>query len=438
MKKFFLGYGNSTVEVGFDGARSVRVLQGESIPAVDDFKQAFLQAVGPQCIASKPLEELITSEDQVTIVISDITRFWMRQDQVCSQLISFLHDKLGVVYDNIVILIALGTHRPQTEEELTRLVTPEIYEKIRVVNHDCMAANLTFLGTTTRGTQVYINPLAVGRKMILIGGTIHHLMAGYGGGRKNILPGICGKTSITQNHLHALSPTLPKSNPLIGMGVLAQNPVNEDMNEVAELVAPVFGINIIMDTQSGNCRLICGHFTRAWEESCRIVQQMMGIPIQEKADIVVVSCGGYPKDINLYQGVKSLINAVEAVKYGGKLIFLAECREGGGAPAYFSWIDSLRRGTLDADLRRDFTIAGYIFYASCEAMAKAEVLMLTQIPTDTLNGMGARVFSNIDDLLQEVDFSGKDICVMPYGGYTVPYLQQDDQKTTAENETSGH
>lgn len=435
MRKISLGYGDTAIDIGFDGAESVQVLLGESIPAADDFKTAFLRAVGPECIASKPLNELILPEDQITVIISDITRFWMRQDRVCAQLIPYLHDTLGVNYEHIVILIALGTHRKQTEEELKVLVSPEVYEKVRVVNHDCMSPDLKFLGTTARGTQMYVNPLVVGRKVILIGGTIHHLMAGYGGGRKNILPGICGKTTINQNHIHSLSPTMPKSNPLIGMGLLEQNPVNEDMNEAAEMVAPVFGINIVMDTQSGNCRLICGHFARAWEESCRIVQQMMGIPIEKKADIVVVSCGGYPKDINLYQGVKSLINAAEAVKDGGKIVFLAECREGGGAPAYFSWIDSLRRGTLDADLRRDFTIAGYIFYASWEAMAKAEVLILTQIPEQTLQGMGARVFSDIKSLLQELDFTGKDIYVMPYGGYTVPYLIQENKQAIANEES---
>ncbi len=424
MEKFTLGYGDTTVDIKFEGAGSVRVLQGESIPASDDFKETFLKAVGPGCVASKPLDELILPEDRVTVVISDITRFWMRQDKVCAQLIPYLHDTLGVDYENIVILIALGTHRKQTEEEMKMLVSPEIHEKVRVLNHDCMAPDLKFLGVTERGTQVYVNPLAVGRKVIVISGTIHHLMAGYGGGRKSILPGICGKTTINQNHIHSLSPTMPRSNPLIGMGLLERNPVSEDMIEAAEIVAPVFGINIVMDTQSGNCRLICGHFARAWEESCRVVQRMMGIPIEKKADIVVVSCGGYPKDINLYQGVKSLINAVEAVKDGGQLIFLAECREGGGAPAYFSWIEPLRRGTLDTDLRRDFTIAGYIFYASCEAMEKAEVLMLTQIPAETLRGMGARVFSDIGSLLREVDFTGKDIYVMPYGGYTVPYLSK--------------
>jgi nickel-dependent lactate racemase len=204
--------------------------------------------------------------------------------------------------------------------------------------------------------------------------------------------------------------------------MLEHNPVNEDMNEAAALVAPVFGINVVMDTQTGNCRLLCGDFVRAWEESCRLVQHMMGVPIEKKADIVVVSCGGYPKDINLYQGVKSLINAAEAVKEGGKLIFLAECREGGGAPDYFDWIEPLRRGVLDEELRRGFTIAGYIFYASCEAMAKADTLMLTDIPPETLEGMGARVFSVLPELLKEVDFTGRDVYLMPYGGYTVPYL----------------
>lgn len=423
MKKISLGYGDTMVEIGFDSAASVQVLQGKGIPA-GDFADMFREAVGPGCIASRPLNELISPGDKITVVISDITRFWMRQDRVCAQLVPYLHDALGVDYDDIVILVALGTHRPQTEEEMKTLVSPETYKKVRVVNHDCMAPDLEYAGTTSRGTKVYVNPLAVGRKVIVISGTIHHLMAGYGGGRKSILPGICGKTTINQNHIHSLSPTMPKSNPLIGMGLLEENPVNEDMNEAAELVAPAFGINIVMDTRSDSCRLICGHFARAWEESCRVAQDMMGIPIEKKADIVVVSCGGYPKDINLYQGVKSLINAAEAVKNGGKIVFLAECREGGGAPAYFSWIDSLRRGTLDADLRRDFTIAGYIFYASCEAMAKAEVLMLTQIPAKTLDGMGARVFSDIGALLHEVDFARRDVYIMPYGGYTVPYLDK--------------
>ena len=422
MEKMPLAYGDTHIDMAFDGARSVRVLQGKGLPPIADDKQAFTEAVGPGAVASPPLCELISPEDKVTIVISDITRFWMRQDKVCAQLIPYLHDTMGVDYDNIIILVALGTHRPQTEAELRKLVTDEVFERVRVVNHDCMSKDLVYLGTTSQGTEVFVNPLAVGRRLIVISGTIHHLMAGYGGGRKSIVPGISGKTTINQNHIHSLAPDEPRSSPRIGMGKLKGNPLNEDMNEAAAMASPAFGISVIMDTQTGNSRLICGDFFCAWEQSCREVQEMMGVPIDKKADIVVVSCGGYPKDINLYQGVKALINAAEAVKDGGQIIFLAECREGGGTPDYFDWIKPLRAGTLDADLRAAFTIAGYIFYASCEAMAKANVLMLTQIPEATLRGMGARVFSDMDSLLKEVDFAGRNVYVMPYGGYIVPYV----------------
>jgi Uncharacterized conserved protein len=423
MDKMSLKYGETSVDISFKGASSVRILQGESISGDMDLKEVFIKAITEECIESPALRELLAPDDLVTIVISDITRFWMRQDRISSLLVEYLHGTLGIPYENIAILVAIGTHRMQTEEELKKLVTPQVYDNVKVLNHDCMASDMKYVGTTSFGTQVYVNPLAVGRKVILIGGTIHHLMAGYGGGRKSILPGISAKSTINQNHIHSLSPTLPRSNPLIGMGLVENNPVNEDMNEAAALVAPVFGINIVMDNQSGNCRLVCGHFAKAWEESCRVVQEMMGIPIDYKADIVVVSCGGYPKDINLYQGVKSLINAAEAVKEGGTIIFLAECREGGGAPAYFSWIEPLRRGTLDPDLRKDFSIAGYIFYASCEAMGKCDVYMLTKIPAETLDGMKVHTFTDIGDLLSQVDFIGKTVYVMPYGGYTVPYIK---------------
>lgn len=419
--QYTVAYGGSTVSFEVTGAASLRVLKGAQLSAAEPYDQAFLRAVGPDAVESPPLSQLVGADDLITVVISDITRFWMRQDRVCAQLIPYLHG-LGVPYENMVIVVALGTHRPQTPEELERLVSPEVYKLVRVVNHDCMAQDLEYVGTTSLGTEVYVNSLAVGRKVILVGGTVHHVMAGYGGGRKSVLPGISGNRTIVQNHLHCLSPDMPKSNPLIGMGLLSDNPVNEDMNEALLLVAPIFGINVVMDSQTGNCRLICGHHTKAWEESCRVVHEMMGVAIPKKADIVVVSCGGSPRDMSLYQSVKSLFNAAQAVKDGGQLIFLAECPEGGGAPDYFDWIAPLRRGTLDPELRQSFTIAGYIFYATCEVVRRTDTRMLTAMPPALVDGMGMQVFSDMETLMKGVDFTGKDVYLMPYGGSTVPFL----------------
>jgi nickel-dependent lactate racemase len=422
MEKVKLKYGNSEVELKIENAKSVKYLNEKEIKEIDDIEKEFYYSVN-NCVNSPSLKDLIAPEDKVTVVISDLTRFWMRQDVIVSLLVKYLYE-LGVKYENIAILIGLGTHRPQTEDELKKLVTEDVYNKVAVVNHDCDAKDLVYIGETLRNTPVWVNPLAVNRKVITIGGTVHHLMAGFGGGRKSILPGICGRLTINKNHMHSLSPDLPKSNDLIGTGALKDNPINEDMIEAARMVNPCFSINIVTNTKSKHCSLICGDIIDAWEKSCRVVQDNFGVPIEKLADIVVVRCGGFPKDISLYQSIKSLFNANQCVKDGGTIVFLAQCPEGGGADEFFGWTKNLKNGTLDHDLRADFTIAGYIFYAACEVSNRAKVFTLTDIDADIVRDMGLIVFKNIGDMISEIDFTGKDVYIMPYGGSTVPFLNK--------------
>ena len=196
------------------------------------------------------------------------------------------------------------------------------------------------------------------------------------------------------------------------------------MNQAAELVDVAFGINIVVNTKSKHSKLFCGNFHDTWLASCKYVDDCYGVKIEKEADIVIASCGGYPKDINLYQSTKSIFNAARAVKKGGTVIFLAECREGGGAPDFFSWIDPLKRGVLDEELRANFTIGGYIFYALCEAIAKSDMLMLSEIDPNFVKDLNIDSYKNIDELLEKVDFEGKDVCILPYGGSVVPLLQK--------------
>lgn len=425
MEPFMLRYGETEVAVDLSAARSVTVLKGNPPEELDDLPMAFWRAITTDCVDSPALSQLVGPEDEVTIVISDITRYWMRQDLICELLVDFLMHEAGMKAEQIVILVALGTHRPMTEAELEKLVGSRLYGQVQVVNHDCEAPDLRYLGITSFGTQVFVNPLVCGRKVILIGGTVHHLMAGYGGGRKSILPGVSAKSTINQNHLMCLDPYEAHSSETIGARKLAGNPVHEDMMEAAAMVAPVFGINLLMGPNGKHARLVCGNWKSAWEESCRLADAFSGAPIRKKADVVVVSCGGYPKDINLYQAVKSLLNAARCLRGGGTMIFLARCEEGGGAPDFFDWIESLKAGTLDHDLRERFTIAGYIFYASCEAIERCQVMALTELPAQTLREMGLRGFFSIEELMSQVDLSGKDVYVMPMGGNTVPYLEDE-------------
>lgn len=432
MEDIELKYGEGKVSINLDGASSVEFLTENEMPEITDLKAALLAAINEDVIDSAPLKDLIAPDDKVTIVISDITRFWMRQDKVLAILVEYMHDEMKIPYDNMVVLVALGSHRAADEEELCKLASKEVYDKVKVVNHDCDADDLVNIGTTSRGTEVWVNPLAVGRKTIMIGGTVHHIMAGYGGGRKSVLPGISGRQTIRQNHTRALDPEAPKTDARVGGGKITMNPINEDMDEAAALLAPTFGINIVVNTSSKHSGLFCGNFHNAWLKSCEFCQKGYGKPIDYEADIVIASCGGFPKDINLYQATKTIFNATRAVKKGGTVIFLAECREGGGAKDFFSWMEPLKRGTLDEDLRKAFTIGGYIFYAACEVIRKCDLKMLSIIDKDVVRDMNIDSYDNIDELLKGVDFNGKSVYVIPYGGSVMPQLKDEFNAINSE------
>ena len=188
MKNFSLKYGKSEVSFVLDGARSIQTLTENPMNTIEDIHAAFLKAVSTDVIESPALDQLVNTEDQITIVISDMTRFWMRQDIICEELVRYLNEVIGIPFEHIVVLIGLGTHHKNTPADQKVLTGAYVYDHVAaVVDHDCDAPDLVDIGTTSYGTRVLINPLSVGRKVICIGGTVHHLMAGYGGGRKSIV-----------------------------------------------------------------------------------------------------------------------------------------------------------------------------------------------------------------------------------------------------------
>ncbi len=419
-QRFDFAYGNGAVPLTVKAGR-IDVIESGTPAPIGDLREAFRRAVEEDAIGSAPLRELVSAEDQVTVVISDITRAYMHQERICPLVLNYLHDVCGVPDENIIFLVAVGTHRAQTEEEFRRIASSEVVSRVRVVNHDCDGEAVR-VGVTSRGTQVEVNPLVVGRKVILLGGTVHHFFAGYGGGRKSILPGVASRATIMQNHAHALDPAAAQPNPLCGLGVTMRNPVHEDMAEAAALVGPVFGINMIVDGQGRHLALPSGDWMKAWQESCKLVDRFNGVEIPAQADAVVVCAGGYPKDINLYQSCKSLINGFQAVKPGGRLIFISECSEGGGPAEFFGWSKYLPDNTLDRALRANFTVAGYIFY-ECVAIAdNAEVHVLSALNPADLTAMHMHPHITSEEIAPLLDFGDQHVIVMPRGANTVPMV----------------
>lgn len=431
MKEIKLKYGKSTVAFSIEGAKSIKTLTENPMHEITDIKGAFFKSITEDVIESKPLNELLSTDDKITIVISDMTRFWMRQDIICELLVRYLNEEMGIPFENIIVLVAVGTHRKHRDDELPVLASQYVYDHVaEVVDHDCDAPDLVEIGTTSFGTKVKVNPRAVGRKVICIGGTVHHIMAGYGGGRKSIVPGIAGRETIRQNHSMALDPHKPMTDVKVGSGKFTDNPINEDMREAGMLLHPVFGINIVVNSASKHSGLFCGEFDHAWRESCRYVQKCYGLPIDYEADVVFVSCGGFPKDLNFYQSTKSLFNASRAVKQGGTLVLLAECCEGAGAKDFFDWLKPLREGHLDASLREAFTIGGYIFYAACESIRKANTLLLAgaSLDPDIVGDMQVQKFNTIEEIMAQIDLRDKDVYIIPYGGSVMPQLKEDYER----------
>ena len=433
MQNFKLKYGEQEIELALEGAKTINTLYENPMEEIKDIKEAFRRAVEDDVVSSQPLKNLISSDDKVTVIISDITRFWMRQDIICELLVRYLNETMCVPFANIVVLIALGTHRMHSANEHEKLTSSYVYNNVaQVLDHDCDADDLLYVGTTPLGTEVSVNPLAVGRKLIVIGATVHHLMSGYGGGRKSIVPGIASRNTIKMNHIRALDPVLPQTYEKVGSGKFSSNPINIDMQDAANLVSPTFGINICVNSASKHSALFCGGFEQAWKESCRYIQKSYGLPIEYEADVVFVSCGGFPKDLNFYQSTKSLFNGIRALKPGGTIVLFAECREGSGAGDFFDWIVPLKAGNLDESLRKDFTIGGYIFYAACESIKKGNVYMLSELAPEETKDMGVKSYSDINELMKHVDIKDKDVYVIPYGGSLVPQLRDEYDSLTAD------
>ncbi len=423
MKEYSFPYGDTAVTMQLDETQILGVLEGHATPPIEDIPAALRKAL--DCpLDAQPLSLRLHGQEKICLVISDMSRFWMRQDLVIPHLVHYLNCQCHIPDHQITILVACGTHVGGDPEELSTLVTPDIAQRIPVVNHDCRAADMVTMGTTPHGTTVRINRLAAEADLIItLGAVTHHVMAGYGGGRKSILPGISALDTICHNHAFALDPEAFRSNPLIGNGITAGNPLNEDMCEAADLIPNLFTINLVMNADMKLSHIFAGDCRTAWEAGCRAVDAIYRVPVPEKADVIIASCGGYPKDMSLYQGTKAVDNVEPGLKPGGTLILLIEARDGGGAPEYFDWLKPLLDGTFEEKLRNGFTVPGYIFLLNCEQAKRYRIMMLTTVSPAVLEKMGIEGYSDMEELLRHADLAGKSIYVIPNGSTVIPEVE---------------
>lgn len=428
MKIVKMKYGTDEIDVRIPKKNLLSIIEPNEFKVYKTEEEIIKDAL-EKPTASARLKELIKSGESVCIVIPDNTRKWQKTQIVVPLIVEEIASA-GVRDENIMIISALGAHRFQTKEEHSQLVSPEIADRIKVIDHDCNdKENLTYLGETTRGTPIYVNKKVLEYDhVVLVGGVIYHFLAGFGGGRKTVLPGISSYETIMKNHSLTLLPKFGEGvHPKVRNGCIEGNLLHEDMVEAASFVRPTFLFNVIVNSDR-IVGAVAGNYIKAHEKGCEIVKKIDSVSIEEKADLVIASAGGFPKDINMYQCIKTIVNARDAVKEGGTIILIIECSEGlGGNEEARDMIlnyDSLEE--RERELRRKYSISKYVSYYFVESAVKHNLIFVSDINPKLVEKANIKVVKTIDEALKYTyeKFGNKlKTCLMPHAANTVPVLK---------------
>lgn len=326
--------------------------------------------------------------EKVVIVTSDVTRP-TGSETYLPLLVSRLN-QAGIRDRDIEIVIALGIHRKQTEAEQRKIVG-NVYDRVKVSDHDCDDPGaLVYLGDTTRGMPVEINRrVAEADRLILTGAITFHYFAGFGGGRKSMLPGVSSRRSCMASHFALLNPEeVGGRHPKAVAGNLEGNPVHEALLEACAKRPPEFILNTVLGPDKKIVAAFAGDWRDAHLAGCRFYADLFSAPVHELADLVVVSCGGFPKDINLIQAHKSMEYASRALKPGGVMVLLAECRDGYGNATFFNWFGYPSCGELESALRKRYEINGQTAWSVKEKAERFRIVLVSQLPGEEVRAMG--------------------------------------------------
>jgi nickel-dependent lactate racemase len=433
-KHFTLKYGKEEVSFSIPRDRLLYELVGRDRKPPADLATAYRHALDYP-IDSPPLKELVRPGDKVVITVSDITRGWQRNADTLPFLLEYLNEA-GVSDESVTVIIAVGAHRLNTQDEFMELCSEGVCRRVRVVNHDAWdTENIVYMGKTSRGTEVSLNRLVVeADKVILTGGVIYHYMVGYGGGRKSILPGVSSLKTIQQSHLWAMEREVGAGSSALAANKMTKgNPAHEDMMEVAAFAKPDFIVNVVPNLDGEITGIFAGNWISAWLEATRMVDDIFGVKIEDQADIVIATAGGYPKDINLYQTQKTIDNAVCAMKQGGVVVILAECPDITEPKEFFDWFDYPTFLEMEKAVRENFLISGWVAVRQLEYGRKGTMILLTRRENlEVAKKAGVLPVSTMDEALrlayEKCGTKNPKITIMPQGANTFPMLVPKERR----------
>jgi len=418
-----LKYGRQTVSVSLDDDARVAVVQPqptEAPPAEPLIRQALERP-----IASPPLSEVVGGRKNISLIVSDKTR--ATQTAVFLPILLETLNRAGIPDERITLLLATGSHFGHSPEEMDRVLGPGVRSRLRVVDHDAHDARAHVrIGKTSRGTPVDLDRHVVESDCVILTGSISfHYFAGFGGGRKALLPGVASYESILSNHrLMVLDGNRDDPlHPLCANGVLDGNPIHEDMMEASRLAKPDFLLNTILTPDGRIASVVSGDPWQAHQVGTMRVRSIYGVSGERKAKLVIASCGGHPKDINFIQAHKSLHHAFDLVDEGGVLILIAECSQGIGSDDFMAWFSALDLRSVAARLKAEFTVNAHTAYVAMRKALTRKILMVTGLPRQTVRSMGMEPVESAGEAVERArGILGRleDVIVLPMASVTVP------------------
>lgn len=416
-------YGHGYKDFSLEQEKVMAEIKVAEMTPLTDLKQAVLDAIYHP-IDSKPLNELLQPGQKVAFICNDPTRVANSHDFM-PILVEALN-KMGIKDEDMRIVFALGTHRKMTQEEMIEAVGEDVAKRLPMYNSDCnKQEDFEYFGETSFGTPVWLNKLICDVDLVIMTGTIvHHFFSGFGGGRKAVLPGVAAMETIRRNHSLMMSPDAQ-------LGKLHGNPVYEDQMEGVRLFAKehrMFLFNAILDAKKQFLKIFAGDWEKAHLEACKFVDKVYGVEIDVPADIVIASCGGYPKDINVYQLQKTMDNAWCAVKDGGVVIIIGECEEGSGSVALEKALqEHPSPDAIKAQLEKNFIIGAHKAFAITRLMKKAKFILVSALDKKIASDLLFEAVDNVDEAIKLAEkYVGSDykIILMPQGSLTVPLLRK--------------
>ena len=411
--KLEFGLGTSTQVVEVPEKNLIGVLRAKPAPTIaseeEEVRRALREPVG-----APPLRQVVRPGEKIAVITSDITRP-MPTRKVMPALLDELY-AAGVKPEDITLVYALGSHRRQTDEERRRLAGERAWNEIRCV--DCDPDDCVHLGVTSAGTPVDITRVvAEADRRICLGNVEYHYFAGYSGGAKAIMPGCSTRAAIQSNHSMMVRAEAAAGN-------LKTNPVRRDIEEAAALCGIDYILNVVLGEHKEILRAAAGDVTLAHRELCAFLDKIYLNELPQAADIVLVSQGGAPKDLNLYQTQKALDNARHAVRQGGIIILIGSCREGLGARVFEQWMTtSPSPEAMIERIGRDFQLGGHKAAAIAITLQKAKIFLVSELEDEFVRSIFLTPQPSAQAALEQAfrELGGDaSVLAMPFGGSTLP------------------